>query len=149
MYFSIVFLLLVLFSFTEEEFLYQDHWGRICLLNFANLTERVLMSNVTYVSYVIVTFHFFFSPSIVYHLHFISYSISITLLWMDGWMNEIFICCCIHKMWMGMWNFYFCFFLFFYQFIHFYLYRHLLYIFRSYFRFYFYYLFAIAAVLPP
>ncbi|XP_013101716.2 inactive dipeptidyl peptidase 10 isoform X1 [Stomoxys calcitrans] len=32
----------------EEEFLYQDHWGRICLLNVANLTERVLMSNVTF-----------------------------------------------------------------------------------------------------
>ncbi|KNC27620.1 hypothetical protein FF38_02005, partial [Lucilia cuprina] len=31
-----------------EEFLYQDHWGRICLLNVANLTERVLMSNVTF-----------------------------------------------------------------------------------------------------
>lgn len=33
-----------------EEFLYQDHLGRICLLNAANRTERVLMSNVTFVS---------------------------------------------------------------------------------------------------
>ncbi|XP_030381131.1 prolyl endopeptidase FAP [Scaptodrosophila lebanonensis] len=31
-----------------EEFLYQDHLGRICLLNAANRTERVLMSNVTF-----------------------------------------------------------------------------------------------------
>ncbi|XP_039952053.1 inactive dipeptidyl peptidase 10 [Bactrocera tryoni] len=31
-----------------EEFLYQDHWGRIVLLNASNLNERVLMSNVTY-----------------------------------------------------------------------------------------------------
>ncbi|EDX03979.1 GD22563 [Drosophila simulans] len=31
-----------------EEFLYQDHLGRICLLNAANRSERVLMSNVTF-----------------------------------------------------------------------------------------------------
>ncbi|KAH8404406.1 hypothetical protein KR222_011025 [Zaprionus bogoriensis] len=31
-----------------EEFLYQDHLGRICLLNAANRTERVLMSNMTF-----------------------------------------------------------------------------------------------------
>ncbi|SPP85818.1 uncharacterized protein LOC117588058 isoform X2 [Drosophila guanche] len=31
-----------------EEFLYQDHLGRICLLNAANRTERILMSNVTF-----------------------------------------------------------------------------------------------------
>ncbi|XP_043070568.1 inactive dipeptidyl peptidase 10 isoform X2 [Drosophila grimshawi] len=31
-----------------EEFLYQDQLGRICLLNAANRTERVLMSNVTF-----------------------------------------------------------------------------------------------------
>lgn len=36
--------------FAAEEFLYQDHLGRICLLNAANRTERVLMSNVTFVS---------------------------------------------------------------------------------------------------
>lgn len=35
---------------TGEEFLYQDHWGRIVLLNASSLNERVLMSNVTYVS---------------------------------------------------------------------------------------------------
>ncbi|XP_033237033.1 uncharacterized protein Dpp10 isoform X3 [Drosophila pseudoobscura] len=31
-----------------EEFLYQDHLGRICLLNAANRSEHVLMSNVTF-----------------------------------------------------------------------------------------------------
>ncbi|KAI8038000.1 hypothetical protein M5D96_009041 [Drosophila gunungcola] len=31
-----------------EEFLYQDHLGRICLLSAANRSERVLMSNVTF-----------------------------------------------------------------------------------------------------
>ncbi|XP_037959128.1 prolyl endopeptidase FAP [Teleopsis dalmanni] len=39
-----------------EEFLYQDHWGRITLLNVANLTERVLMSNVTYKTFAPYTF---------------------------------------------------------------------------------------------
>lgn len=33
-----------------EEFIYLDQWGRISLLNVGNLTDRVLMSNVTYVS---------------------------------------------------------------------------------------------------
>ncbi|KAH8333609.1 hypothetical protein KR059_001206, partial [Drosophila kikkawai] len=32
----------------ESFFLYQDHLGRICLLNAANRSERVLMSNVTF-----------------------------------------------------------------------------------------------------
>lgn len=31
-----------------EEFIYQDQWGRINLLNVGNLSARVLMSNVTY-----------------------------------------------------------------------------------------------------
>lgn len=41
---------LFLYPFAAEEFLYQDHLGRICLLNAANRTERVLMSNMTFVS---------------------------------------------------------------------------------------------------
>lgn len=39
-----------LYPFAAEEFLYQDHLGRICLLNAANRSERVLMSNMTFVS---------------------------------------------------------------------------------------------------
>lgn len=35
---------------TAEEYLYQNQWGGISLLNAVNLSERVLMSNVTYVS---------------------------------------------------------------------------------------------------
>ncbi|XP_055372089.1 inactive dipeptidyl peptidase 10 isoform X2 [Condylostylus longicornis] len=31
-----------------EEFLYQDQWGQICLLNVANSSDRVLMSNITF-----------------------------------------------------------------------------------------------------
>uniref|UniRef100_A0A8W7P9I1 Dipeptidylpeptidase IV N-terminal domain-containing protein n=1 Tax=Anopheles coluzzii TaxID=1518534 RepID=A0A8W7P9I1_ANOCL len=30
-----------------DEFLYQNHWGEISLLNMNNLSERVLMSNTT------------------------------------------------------------------------------------------------------
>uniref|UniRef100_A0A182Y8J4 Uncharacterized protein n=1 Tax=Anopheles stephensi TaxID=30069 RepID=A0A182Y8J4_ANOST len=33
-----------------DEFLYQNHWGEISLLNMNNLSERVLMSNTTMVS---------------------------------------------------------------------------------------------------
>lgn len=36
--------------FPAEEFLYQDQWGGISLLNVGNLSERVLISNTTYVS---------------------------------------------------------------------------------------------------
>lgn len=35
---------------TAEEFLYRNQWGGISLLNAVNLSERVLMSNFTYVS---------------------------------------------------------------------------------------------------
>lgn len=38
------------FQFTAEEFLYQNQWGGISLLNAINLSERVLMSNTTFVS---------------------------------------------------------------------------------------------------
>lgn len=38
------------FPFTAEEFLYQNQWGGISLLNAINLSERVLMSNTTFVS---------------------------------------------------------------------------------------------------
>ncbi|XP_060657686.1 uncharacterized protein LOC132792360 isoform X1 [Drosophila nasuta] len=43
-----------------EEFLYQDHLGRICLLNAANRTERVLMSNMTFKT--LAPFSFSLSP---------------------------------------------------------------------------------------
>lgn len=39
-----------LLSFTAEEFLYQNKWGEVALLNVANLSEKILMSNTTYVS---------------------------------------------------------------------------------------------------
>lgn len=41
-----------LFNFfdTGEEFLYRNQWGGISLLNVVNLSERVLMSNFTFVS---------------------------------------------------------------------------------------------------
>lgn len=39
-----------MFQFTAEEFLYQNQWGGISLLNAINLSERVLMSNTTFVS---------------------------------------------------------------------------------------------------
>lgn len=35
---------------SNEEFLYQNNWGGISLLNTSNLTEKVLMSNTTFVS---------------------------------------------------------------------------------------------------
>jgi inactive dipeptidyl peptidase 10 len=37
-------------SFIAEEFLYRNQWGEISLLNIKNLSERILMSNTTYVS---------------------------------------------------------------------------------------------------
>ncbi|EDW76193.2 uncharacterized protein Dwil_GK14793 [Drosophila willistoni] len=43
-----------------EEFLYQDHLGRICLLNAGNRSERVLMSNVTFKT--LAPFTFTISP---------------------------------------------------------------------------------------
>lgn len=39
--------------FTAEEFLYQNQWGEIALLSVGNLSERILMSNTTYVSIII------------------------------------------------------------------------------------------------
>lgn len=36
--------------FSAEEFLYQNQWGEIALLTVGNLSERILMSNTTYVS---------------------------------------------------------------------------------------------------
>lgn len=38
------------FSLTADEFLYQNQWGEIALLTVGNLSERILMSNTTYVS---------------------------------------------------------------------------------------------------
>lgn len=40
----------ILVSFAGEEFLYQNQWGGISLMNAVNLSVRVLMSNVTFVS---------------------------------------------------------------------------------------------------
>lgn len=39
------------FPTAAEEFLYQNQWGEIALLTVGNLSERILMSNTTYVSY--------------------------------------------------------------------------------------------------
>lgn len=36
--------------FTADEFLYQNQWGEIALLTVGNLSEKILMSNTTYVS---------------------------------------------------------------------------------------------------
>jgi hypothetical protein len=47
-----------LFSLTADEFLYQNQWGEIALLTVGNLSERILMSNTTYVSAIFT----FFSP---------------------------------------------------------------------------------------
>ena len=41
---------MVMFSLTADEFLYQNQWGEIALLTVGNLSERILMSNTTYVS---------------------------------------------------------------------------------------------------
>lgn len=44
----------VIFSYffyvSAQEFLYRNQWGGISLLNAVNLSERVLMSNITFVS---------------------------------------------------------------------------------------------------
>lgn len=42
--------------FTAEEFLYLNQWGEIALLSVGNLSERILMSNTTYVSNFIIFF---------------------------------------------------------------------------------------------
>ena len=57
-----------------------------CQFNRTCLNVKCYIRKLRYA----ITFYFcsFFSPSIVYHHHFICYSISITLLWMDGWMDE-------------------------------------------------------------
>lgn len=39
-----------LFSLTADEFLYQNQWGEIALLTVGNLSEKILMTNTTYVS---------------------------------------------------------------------------------------------------
>lgn len=41
---------LFFFLFAAHEFLFQDQWGGISLVNVTNLSETVLMSNVTFVS---------------------------------------------------------------------------------------------------
>lgn len=45
--------------FTAEEFLYLNQWGEIALLSVGNLSERILMSNTTYVSIIAMVFHAF------------------------------------------------------------------------------------------
>jgi hypothetical protein len=52
-----------LMLFSADEFLYQNQWGEIALLNVGNLSEKILMSNTTYVSTNKPTmFTFFLSP---------------------------------------------------------------------------------------
>lgn len=46
-FFSLFFLW---FSLAADEFLYQNQWGGISILNVAKQTERILMSNTTFVS---------------------------------------------------------------------------------------------------
>lgn len=50
--FGILFIISRLFchSISADEFLYQNQWGEIALLSIGNLSERILMSNTTYVS---------------------------------------------------------------------------------------------------
>lgn len=43
--------------FTAEEFLYLNQWGEIALLSVGNLSERILMSNTTYVSIIVMVFY--------------------------------------------------------------------------------------------
>lgn len=39
-----------MYLFSDEEFIYLDHWKRISLVNISSLQEKVLMANVTFVS---------------------------------------------------------------------------------------------------
>ena len=41
-------------SLTAEEFLYLNQWNEIALLSVGNLSERILMSNTTYVSIIVL-----------------------------------------------------------------------------------------------
>lgn len=43
-------------SLTAEEFLYLNQWNEIALLSVGNLSERILMSNTTYVSIILLYF---------------------------------------------------------------------------------------------
>lgn len=46
----LLFIFTLCHSISADEFLYQNQWGEIALLNIGNLSERILMSNTTYVS---------------------------------------------------------------------------------------------------
>lgn len=46
-------------TFSAQEYLYQNQWGGISLLNAINLSEMELMTNVTFVS----NFFFFYNIS--------------------------------------------------------------------------------------
>lgn len=61
----------MLYWISVDEFLYQNQWGGISLLNTVNLSEKVLMSNTTFVSILkdVVKLLFFY-----WFLYFLCYS---------------------------------------------------------------------------
>lgn len=72
----------VFIPFTAEEFLYLNQWGEIALLSVGNLSERILMSNTTYVSIILLLFPSL-SPTttIIIHSAFDSYRWSLIVLY--------------------------------------------------------------------
>lgn len=73
----------IFYWISVDEFLYQNQWGGISLLNTVNLSEKVLMSNTTFVSilkrfWIVKLFYWFFFFIFMLQLTFSPYKFSIS-----------------------------------------------------------------------